>query len=272
MAFFSFENSTDNSAPVELYTFTYGLKKFYYTSADEDVTVGATVYTAIALKRSRIERVPDLNRQNIDIETRRDFLVAGFFKLTAPATHILLRIDRYHRDDPDQEVVSFWHGRIMSCSWSGIKATLQCEPTLTSTRLRTVHRHYQRACHRVLYSGACGVQEGDYRVVADVLVISGLTITAIAFGAQSDGYWSGGYIAWADADGLIHNRFIKAHQGNDIAIDQQLPELKAGDQLDASPGCQHNFFACHNKFANSLNYGGFRWLPVKNPFAGVPVF
>jgi hypothetical protein len=33
-------------------------------------------------------------------------------------------------------------------------------------------------------------------------------------------------------------------------------------------GCDRTFATCQSKFGNSLNFGGFPWIPVKNPFAG----
>ena len=44
--------------------------------------------------------------------------------------------------------------------------------------------------------------------------------------------------------------------------------LKAGDAFEAYPGCDHTLATCAAKFGNQLNYGGFPYIPVKNPFTG----
>ena len=38
--------------------------------------------------------------------------------------------------------------------------------------------------------------------------------------------------------------------------------------FEAFAGCDRTFATCQSKFGNSLNFGGFPWIPVKNPFAG----
>jgi len=45
-----------------------------------------------------------------------------------------------------------------------------------------------------------------------------------------------------------------------------------GDQVRAYPGCDHSLITCANKFGNSLNFGGFPFMPEKNPMDGTPVF
>ena len=34
------------------------------------------------------------------------------------------------------------------------------------------------------------------------------------------------------------------------------------------PGCTKSRAVCKNKFDNLNNYGGFPWIPTKNPFGG----
>jgi hypothetical protein len=41
-----------------------------------------------------------------------------------------------------------------------------------------------------------------------------------------------------------------------------------GRAFEAFAGCDRTFATCQSKFGNSLNFGGFPWIPAKNPFAG----
>jgi hypothetical protein len=47
-----------------------------------------------------------------------------------------------------------------------------------------------------------------------------------------------------------------------------LPGLAVGNAFEAFAGCDRSFSTCQSKFGNSLNFGGFPWIPPKNPFAG----
>ena len=47
-----------------------------------------------------------------------------------------------------------------------------------------------------------------------------------------------------------------------------LPGLAVGVAFEAFAGCDRTFATCQSKFGNSLNFGGFPWIPAKNPFAG----
>jgi hypothetical protein len=39
-----------------------------------------------------------------------------------------------------------------------------------------------------------------------------------------------------------------------------------GDGLKLTAGCDHVIQTCRTKFANEVNYGGFPWIPTRNPF------
>ena len=59
-----------------------------------------------------------------------------------------------------------------------------------------------------------------------------------------------------------------ASSGGAVTLSAPIPGLKAGDAFEAYPGCDHTLSTCADKFGNQLNYGGFPYIPVKNPFAG----
>lgn len=66
--------------------------------------------------------------------------------------------------------------------------------------------------------------------------------------------------------GLIHMRYISAHLGSTVTLSNQIPELTAGKQVEVYPGCDHTLATCRDKFGNHINFGGFPWIPGRNPF------
>jgi hypothetical protein len=44
--------------------------------------------------------------------------------------------------------------------------------------------------------------------------------------------------------------------------------LAVGAAVDMYAGCDRTLNTWHNRFSNAANFGGFPWIPQKNPFAG----
>lgn len=108
-------------------------------------------------------------------------------------------------------------------------------------------------------------------VTATLSAVSGLTLTAPAFGALPSRRLAGGFIKWQRGDGLVEFRSIKEHSGANITLDYGGLDLAVGLQVLAYPGCAHTWSDCGNH-NNQGNYGGDLWMPVKSPFDGNPVW
>ena len=75
------------------------------------------------------------------------------------------------------------------------------------------------------------------------------------------------------ADGSLG--YITGHTGTQITIQRmpyslitQFEDEGAGTAISLYPGCDHTRETCKAKFDNLLNYGGFDWIPAKNPMGG----
>ena len=81
---------------------------------------------------------------------------------------------------------------------------------------------------------------------------------------QPDGYYTGGMIVAPDGSA----RFITAHSGDTVTMARPLASLAGGQTVAIYPGCDHLKETCKNKFNNLDNFGGFPWIPAKNPYSG----
>lgn len=86
------------------------------------------------------------------------------------------------------------------------------------------------------------------------------------------GYFSGGYIEWEVAIGIVERRFISDHTDAALTVTSAVGTLPGGTPVKIYPGCDHTLATCNTKFANAINYGGMPYIPTKNPFGGSPVF
>lgn len=63
-------------------------------------------------------------------------------------------------------------------------------------------------------------------------------------------------------------RMIVGHTGINITLVSPMPSLVPGQAVRLYAGCDHSTTVCKNRFDNLANYGGFPWIPGKNPFTG----
>lgn len=264
------EKSHQDGEPVELYTFAREAVTWRYTSSRESVTFFAQTYEAATLSRSQIEHTSDKGRNSIKITCARDFEIAELFRVTAPTDVITVTIHRLHIGETEAAVA--WQGRILNVDWSGASATMHCEPVSASLLRPGLRRIYSRQCPHVLYGSKCGLNKASFDVPVTLSAVSGTTLTSATFALYSAGHFSGGFIEFENTDGTIERRFITGHSGSAITVNIPLASLVAGSQITAYPGCDHNLTTCNDKFSNGLNYGGFPYVPSKNPFGGSSLF
>ena len=108
--------------------------------------------------------------------------------------------------------------------------------------------------------------------------LSGLDLTSAAFSVSINAtydatHFLGGYVEVSQG-GTVSTRGISDHNNGSgiITLTLPLPDLKVGDTVTAYPGCDHDNSTCSGKFANIDNYGGFPFIPEKNPMDGTSVF
>jgi len=122
-----------------------------------------------------------------------------------------------------------------------------------------------------LYRRGCNLNDYDFAIAGTVTAASGflVTINDLIDSNIEDGYFTGGMIE--TADGFL--RYITQHSGTTLTLVRPLQALE--DEVNGSsglanvilyPGCDHTRNTCKAKFNNLANFGGFPWIPGKNPF------
>jgi uncharacterized phage protein (TIGR02218 family) len=263
------ETSIDAGSPVELYDFRRGGTAWRYTSAAQDAVYATYTYTAVPIRRSSVEQTGEIGRAGLRITLARDVEVAQAFITTPPSEVTLLTIYRRHRDDT--ETVPVWMGRVLNAEWHGSEVELNCEPVYTSLQRTGLRRLYQRNCPHVLYGTDCRVSAVTHRVQGTVVALNGNAITVAAAAGFPAGHFAGGYATWS-ASGITEKRMIVAHTGDNVTLSAVPPGLVVGATVMLYPGCDRTLATCETKFGNSANFGGFPFIPTKNPFGGSPIY
>ena len=271
MTFEARERSTQDGAPIEIFTFARDEQRWRYTSADRDVTLAPNVFLSRPLRRTEIESTNEKARLGIKISAPRTLEVVDLYRVAPPSQAVTCIVQQYH--EGDGELVTIWTGRVLGVEFAGAAAAeIALEPIFTSIRRIGLRRLYQRQCPHVLYGAACKVNRATFRVDGTVSTIVGQVVSVAAASGQPAGWFAGGYIEFATADGATERRFVLEHTGVALTLASTAFGLSVGGAVSLFPGCDHSITTCTSKFSNAANYGGFPYFPLKNPFGGDPIF
>lgn len=264
------ERSVHDGSPVELYEFVQGATVWRYTSQAVDYDLGGEVYIATPIKRTAIEATQAVERSDIRVTVLRDNAAAARFIAVPPSNVMTLTVRRVHRGDAEVAVV--WFGRVLNASWRDSECELMAEPVVTSLRRVGLRRVYGRNCPHALYDLNCRADPALLRLTGTMTAINGTVITVPGASTKAPNALNGGFASWTASGGGSEQRMILSHTGDNVELIAEPFGLEVGALVNLHDGCLHTLGDCDARFSNSPNYGGFPWVPLKNPFGGTPVY
>jgi len=297
MSYWTHELSADRGEPAELYEFlVYGggslEQTLRCTPSQTPIQHLGEVYTPLAIARDGVELGGDIGRIQFRLRVPIGSPPARLFGLRAP--HVVVRL-RIWRLQPGGWLL-FWTGRITGSSIEDDTVVLRADPFAGVLQRAGLRARYQTGCRHLLYGPGCGVDRSQFAVPA--------TLTAVFVGANTQpgdmiavefettaapAGWPGGHpiehpvwghyftlgvlrcpgkgramIHFSDMTDLNPNGRLTGVLG----LDRSIPGLAPADAVVLEPGCAKTLQHCANKFNNLPRFGGFPWIPAKNPFAG----
>jgi len=257
------ETSIESGQPVELYVFSIGNLTYRYTSAEDTVVFAAQQYVSRQIERTDPAQSDADRRTELKVTLPADDPVCLPFIGVVPGQPLTLDLFRFHRGDTEAENV--WSGTIIGATFK--KRGAACEMsgmTSESAFNRNIPRlKYQGLCNHVLYDSACAILKVSHVYTDNVSAVSGATVTINGIlAAKGDGWSVGGYIDFNGSD----YRLVTAQSGDTLTLILPFSDDVIGKEVDVYAGCDHTLSVCESKFSNNLNYGGFAFVPVLNPF------
>lgn len=276
------ETSRTKGLPAALFLFRYGagVDDFYaYTNAEREHTHNLIDYQPVPISYGAVESSGSLDKKTLEVRTALTNEVAELFRVSPPTYSVVLTIRRGHLNDPDNEFLVEWTGRVLSCSREGSEAVFACEPISTSLRRTGLRRHWQFSCPHALYGPQCNANKAAATTTQTLVAVESAAIVL------NDGWETaerapkahGGLVEWEGPNGTIV-RVIIAVDPDQVTLRLNGPTtgLQAGDSVDVSLGCNHRFefdltteqfvdtdcITIHN---NIQNFGGQPWIPDDNP-------
>jgi len=263
MAFDTYEESVEGGQPVELFEFTVGASVSRYTSAEDDVTFSGNVYTSLAIAKTNPTLTATTDgRAQMEITIPHDNPIAQRYIGIVPSEPVYVTILKFHRGDPANGI-SLWKGRVANAKFTkqGGLCTLYSVSSESTLARMCPARKYQALCNHRLYDSLCQVVRTSFKHTGNVTAISASTITVDGLGAKGANWAVGGVVEFG-----TERRLVTAQSGNTVTLKLPFPEDPSGNSVDVYAGCDHSLATCDTKFSNSINFGGFPYVPTSNPF------
>lgn len=270
MTYAQYETSPESGQPIELYQFTIGATTYYWTSAEDEITVSSQVYEPLAgLKRSKIGQGPEERDATLTVTMPAINPFVRPYIAAVPSTRATVKILRLHRADfPGPQVVTIFEGIVKAVNFDqdgGRVAKVAVEPLVGATSRPVPQFTYQGLCNHVVYDDQCQVDETDpnYRATLTVTAVAGNVLTIAGLAGFGNAWFTGGLV---EINGGLDARMILDQTGNDVTLHLPFPTSPLGELAVVLAGCAHDITTCKNKFDNVINYGGFAFVPSINPF------
>lgn len=267
MTYIATDASVQGGNPALLFDFAQGATNWRFCNLAEDVVYLSNTYTASSISMGQVEQSGKLQKAALNLVVPRTNTLATALLTDPSDAPITVTVFRGHLDDG--EFITYWKGRIVNNTSTNDEVNIECEPIFTSLRRPGLRARYQKTCRHALYQRGCNLTDTDFADAASVIAISKLSVTLATDPSASAGYYIGGMIEYAGV-----KRYIANHAGTAITLMRSFSDLEtevAANGATAAtlyPGCDHTKATCIAKFNNLVNYGGFPFIPRKNPMGG----
>lgn len=258
---------------VDLYRIVVGSTVWRLTSAAKTQThttgPGGAVenYDPAAIGRGGVQTRSEMSKASVEV--RLDLSHALATDLLSRWAEQPTTLTIYSKRTLATDVV--WKGRLANIVPGDASVTLTFESIYTSMRRPGLRARFQKTCRHALYGRGCKVDPADFETPGTLASITGRTVVVAAAATKPDGYFSGGMIA--APDGTLS--YVSEHVANALVLGRVSSALRiafaatgVATAVKLYPGCDHSYATCRDKFDNDDNYGGFDYIPTKNPMGG----
>lgn len=267
MTYTDSEKSKHSGKPLELYRYNGTYQVFRYTSSPVPVMYQAPdeaeqfEYVPLTTKRSAVQHTTqndDTSEVTIDLPVTSELVAIYGFQISPP--DLYLTIFRGHNPG---EYIRYWQGNVENISVVRGTATIRVPSPLASALSADFPNvYYQTPCNHNLGDAQCKVDLDDWLVTTAVVTAPGKVINVTAVGAM-DGKLVGGDAVLASGE----RRMIVSQAANAITVNYPFANANPGDTITLIAGCDLAFAGdCDTKFDNTINFGGFPFIPSENIF------
>ena len=255
------------TTPIDLYRIAMGATVWTITSADVKQVYGGETYDPLPMKRGGFEQKNEISKSDMEVGIPIDHDLAVLLLTSYNEEVMSLTVFT----NTSGTINTTWKGRLASIKPTDSELTLVFESIFTSLRRPGLRARYLKSCRHALYGRGCTLDPEDFAVAGTVTALSGATLTVTEAAGYANGYFTGGMVR--SPGGFLS--YVVGHAGTQVTIQRvgyslakSWADTGSGMLVNLYPGCDHSRGTCNSKFSNGLNYGGFDWIPSKNPMGG----
>lgn len=232
----------------ELYEFSDSMEFFRFSPSILDKSFGGETYTATNIKRSEIQITKALLKSQVSFTFPKSHSFAA--KVLNEVRDKSLEVTIY------KDSLVFWSGRVVSAKLSSTSVQVTCDNSENAETQTANGARFSYQCWKGVYDDNCTLVRADWEqsfsttTVLDSVEVPISDLTAHEFD-NGIAIMSG------------QERRILRNSTTTVVLVYPFTGVLTGTILLA-PGCDLSKTNCQ-KFNNLVNFGGFPWIPVKNP-------
>lgn len=267
MSYASYEQSSSDSRPVELYEISAGGTLYRLTSDHEPFVYDGQTYEPVSMMRSAI-LINDVERNDLTVTVDATLEFVRSFVTSKPSDLARMTIYRTQYDVTGERIVLF-SGPVTGVTFTnnGAVAEIKVATARRVTNRPCPFRNFGKNCSLSLYGPVCAVDPEGFRLTqCTVADADGRRLIIPQASTRDDGYFTYGSLSFIAAAGL-ETRSISSHVGDMVELAQSPPRglIYPGLRVDLLAGCDRALGTCSSKFNNLGNFGGFPYVPDTNP-------
>lgn len=250
---------------VELYEFVNNVEQMYFTPHEFDVDVNGHLYNSVALERSNMTLGAEAAKSALELKVPSDsmlvkrLLEAALIGETTSVTLLAVKIDQ--QNCVWDSIGARWVGRVVGVDIAADAARIHCESAQVSMKRIGLRRLYSRKCSHVLYSAACGATPVTGSAIVSAVDGRNVDLDGGVPSSVSSNM-AGGWLQ--TPNGMRY--MVTSEYGMGVELLYPAP-IEPGTLVSLTVGCDRGINTCYNVFNNVINYGGFPYIPDKNPFS-----
>lgn len=284
MSYSILDTSVEDGQPIELFRFSNTEETFKYSNGQFETVFNSETYIPIAISRSDPDLQSVTSQRSLTVTVPADNDFVQRYVSFVPATIDEFKLFRLHTTDGGTpETITYFSGRVVSVGFKNKIAEITIQNFGAILDRLVPQQTTRNPCNHILYDSKCAVVDTSFAITGIVTAISGdglsVTIdtgsnivpdTGLELTAQlvaDPTFFNGGFISRSNIE-LRMVRAVVDDTGNKATLTVVFPfqTLEVGNSLIMFAGCDHKLPTCDTKFANSDRYGGFPFIPEKNPF------
>ena len=262
-----FDTSQHSGAPIEGFQFVGTDATYQYTSSAQEQVINGLTFAPTTIRRDPVDsgtQEDDLLDLKITLRSDDPMVLEYAYGLAPPILDLTLyRV--YLGSDFAADWIIFWKGPVAAFSVTGAVATLRVPSVFSNVLSTTVPNYFwQRSCNHVLFDSRCALSRASFKTSSTVTAFTGSHVTIANVLDPIDHLQAGELLDITTGE----RRHILSNIAGVLKINYPFKHMAVGDSIEATAGCDHSFTTCKDKFDNTFNYGGFPYVPDRNPIKG----